>query len=154
MASSEYSPLWTLNPANSMVASEGIGMHALSSSISTKIPGRPSSATTSVAKLTSGSVSEAWTRTRSMRAAKGSVRALAVPLFDTRTPLTPLMPRLRERAAAVPDAGSYILGPEVQAFEAELASHLGVRHAIGVANGTDALTVALRAMGVGPGDDV
>jgi dTDP-4-amino-4,6-dideoxygalactose transaminase len=79
---------------------------------------------------------------------------LAVPLFDTRTPLEPLMPALRERAAAVLDAGRYILGPEVAAFEEELASHLGVRHAVGVANGTDAITIALRAMGVGPGDDV
>jgi dTDP-4-amino-4,6-dideoxygalactose transaminase len=79
---------------------------------------------------------------------------MAVPLFDTRTPLEPLMPALRERAAAVLDAGSYILGPEVSAFEAELAEHLGVRHVVGVANGTDAITIALRAMGVGPGDDV
>ena len=79
---------------------------------------------------------------------------MAVPLFDTKTPLEPLMPALRERAAAVLDAGSYILGPEVRAFEEELAAHLGVRHAIGVANGTDAITIALRAMGVGPGDDV
>ncbi|MDX6699026.1 MAG: hypothetical protein QOE65_2423 [Solirubrobacteraceae bacterium] len=79
---------------------------------------------------------------------------MAVPLFDTRTPLEPLMPALRERAVAVLDAGSYILGPEVKAFEEELAAHLSVRHAIGVANGTDALTIALRAMGVGPGDDV
>ncbi|HVE68710.1 MAG TPA: DegT/DnrJ/EryC1/StrS family aminotransferase [Solirubrobacteraceae bacterium] len=79
---------------------------------------------------------------------------MAVPLFDTRTPLEPLMPALRERAAAVLDAGTYVLGPEVAAFEEELAAHLGVRHVVGVANGTDALTVALRAMGVGPGDDV
>jgi dTDP-4-amino-4,6-dideoxygalactose transaminase len=79
---------------------------------------------------------------------------MSVPLFDTRTPLQPLLPALRERAAAVLDSGSYVLGPEVQAFEAELAAHLGVRHAVGVANGTDALTIALRAMGVSPGDDV
>jgi dTDP-4-amino-4,6-dideoxygalactose transaminase len=79
---------------------------------------------------------------------------LSVPLFDTRTPLEPLMSTLRERAAAVLDAGSYILGPEVAAFEEELASHLNVRHVIGVANGTDAITIALRAMGVGPGDEV
>jgi dTDP-4-amino-4,6-dideoxygalactose transaminase len=79
---------------------------------------------------------------------------MSVPLFDTRTPLQPLMATLRERAAAVLDAGAYILGPEVSAFEEELASHLNVRHVVGVANGTDALTIALRAMGVGPGDEV
>ncbi len=55
---------------------------------------------------------------------------------------------------AVLDEGRYILGPEVEAFEAEFAAYLGVRHAVGVANGTDALTIALRAMGVGPGDEV
>lgn len=79
---------------------------------------------------------------------------MAVPLFDTRTPLEPLWPELRERALAVLEAGAYILGPEVSAFEEELATHLGVRHAVGVANGTDALTIALRAMGAGEGDEV
>ena len=79
---------------------------------------------------------------------------MAVPLFDTRTPLEALMPQLRERAAAVLESGAYILGPEVAAFEEEWARHLGVRHAVGVANGTDAITIALRAMGVGPGDEV
>ena len=79
---------------------------------------------------------------------------MAVPLFDTATPLEPLRERLRERAAAVLDSGRFILGPEVAAFEAELAAYLGVRHVVGVANGTDAITIALRAMGVGPGDDV
>ena len=47
-----------------------------------------------------------------------------------------------------------MLGPNVQAFEAEFAAYLGVRHVIGVANGTDAITIALRALGVKPGDDV
>ncbi|MDQ6914701.1 MAG: DegT/DnrJ/EryC1/StrS family aminotransferase [Actinomycetota bacterium] len=79
---------------------------------------------------------------------------MAVPLFDTRSPLEPLLPRLRERAAAVLDAGRYVLGPEVEGFERELADYVGVRHAVGVANGTDALTIALRALGVGPGDEV
>jgi dTDP-4-amino-4,6-dideoxygalactose transaminase len=79
---------------------------------------------------------------------------VAVPLFDTETPLEPLRASLRERALAVLDSGRFILGPEVEAFEQELASHLRVGHVIGVANGTDALTIALRAMGVGPGDEV
>ena len=79
---------------------------------------------------------------------------MAVPLFDTNTPLAPLRAALNAKAAEVLDAGRYILGPEVSAFEAELGAHLGAPHAIGVANGTDALVLALRAMGVGPGDDV
>jgi dTDP-4-amino-4,6-dideoxygalactose transaminase len=79
---------------------------------------------------------------------------LAVPLFDTRTPLEPLLPQLRDRMAAVLEEGRYILGPEVEAFEHEFAGYLGARHAVGVANGTDALTLALQALGVGPGDEV
>ncbi|MGI9094953.1 MAG: DegT/DnrJ/EryC1/StrS family aminotransferase [Thermoleophilaceae bacterium] len=79
---------------------------------------------------------------------------MAVPLFDTDTPLAPLREELRARLTAVLDAGRYILGPEVEAFESELAAYLGARHVVGVANGTDAITIALRAMGVGPGDEV
>jgi dTDP-4-amino-4,6-dideoxygalactose transaminase len=52
------------------------------------------------------------------------------------------------------DSQRYILGPEVEAFESEFASYCGAAQAIGVANGTDAITIALRAMGVGPGDEV
>jgi dTDP-4-amino-4,6-dideoxygalactose transaminase len=50
--------------------------------------------------------------------------------------------------------GRYILGPEVTAFEQEFATFVGTRHALGVANGTDALVIALKAMGIGPGDAV
>ena len=51
-------------------------------------------------------------------------------------------------------SGAFILGPEVEAFERELAAYVGAGQAVGVGNGTDALTIALRAMGVGPGDEV
>ena len=50
--------------------------------------------------------------------------------------------------------GSFILGPNVQAFEKEFAEAVGVEHAISVANGTDALILSLRALGIGPGDEV
>ncbi len=79
---------------------------------------------------------------------------MRVPLFDTRTPLAPLRAELDARIADVLDRGTFILGPEVERFEAEFADYVGVRHAVGVANGTDALTLALRALGVGPGDEV
>jgi len=79
---------------------------------------------------------------------------MSVPLFDTRTPLAPLREQLIAKLGEVYDSGKYILGPEVKAFEQEFAAYLGARHAIGVANGTDALTLALRALGVGPGDEV
>ncbi len=79
---------------------------------------------------------------------------LPVPLFDTSSPLKALRPEIDAAIARVLDGERYILGPEVAAFEQELAAYCGARHAVGVANGTDALTIALRAMGVGPGDDV
>jgi dTDP-4-amino-4,6-dideoxygalactose transaminase len=79
---------------------------------------------------------------------------MAVPLFDTSAPLAPLRSAIAERVAAVLADGQFILGPEVEAFERELAAYLGVAHVIGVANGTDAITIALRALGVAPGDDV
>ena len=79
---------------------------------------------------------------------------MAVPLFDTDSPLVPLRSAIMERIAQVVASGQFVLGPEVEAFEAELAAYLGVRHVIGVANGTDALVIALRALGVKPGDDV
>jgi dTDP-3-amino-3,4,6-trideoxy-alpha-D-glucose transaminase len=79
---------------------------------------------------------------------------VGVPLFDTDTPLRPLREQLADAMAAVVASGRFILGPEVEAFEREFAAYTGTRHAVGVANGTDALTIALHALGVGPGDDV
>ena len=79
---------------------------------------------------------------------------MAVPLFDTSTPLEGLRTELRDAIVRVLDSGRYILGPEVSAFEREFADYCGCEHAIAVANGTDAITIALRAMGVGPGDEV
>jgi dTDP-3-amino-3,4,6-trideoxy-alpha-D-glucose transaminase len=79
---------------------------------------------------------------------------MAVALFDTAAPLEPLRAELRDAIARVLDSERYILGPEVQAFEREFAAHCGAAHAVGVANGTDAITIALRALGVGQGDDV
>src|ERR1035437_1263698 len=79
---------------------------------------------------------------------------MGVPLCDTSTPLAALRAELREAIDRVLDSKRYILGPEVSAFEAEFADYCGCEHAVGVANGTDAITIALRAMGVGPGDEV
>ena len=79
---------------------------------------------------------------------------MGVPLFDTSSALEPLRAELRGAIDAVLDSERYILGPEVSAFEAEFATYCGAAHAVGVANGTEAITIALRAMGVGPGDEV
>jgi dTDP-3-amino-3,4,6-trideoxy-alpha-D-glucose transaminase len=79
---------------------------------------------------------------------------MGVALFDTSTPLSALRGELRAAVERVLDSERYILGPEVEAFEREFAAYCGAEHAVGVANGTDAITIALRAMGVGPGDEV
>jgi dTDP-4-amino-4,6-dideoxygalactose transaminase len=78
-----------------------------------------------------------------------------------RIPILDLSPELQEVGADLEAAwrrvlasGHFILGPEVEAFEREVADYLGVRHAVGVNSGTDALVIALRALGIGPGDEV
>jgi dTDP-4-amino-4,6-dideoxygalactose transaminase len=78
----------------------------------------------------------------------------AVPLFATRPALAPLLDEVAARQRAVLESGRYVLGPEVEAFERELAAFVGVRHCVGVANGTEALTIALRALGIGRGEEV
>ena len=65
-----------------------------------------------------------------------------------------LRPRIDAAIAEVLDHGQFVLGPEVRAFEAELAEFAGAAHALGVANGTDALILPLMAWGIGPGDAV
>jgi len=71
-----------------------------------------------------------------------------------RAQYAPLVPELKEAFARVLESGRFVFGPEVEGFEREAAEYLGVAHAIGVANGTDALVLALDALGVGPGDEV
>src|SRR3954470_12890892 len=151
-ANREYWPSETLKPAKSIVASDGIGMSALSGVISRKIPGRPRSPTTLTAKFTSGSVIDA--RTGSTPRRRLASAALPVPLFDPATPLAPLRAELHAAAVRVLDGGRYVLGPEVEAFEREFSRYVGVRECVGVANGTEAITIALRALGVGEGDEV
>jgi dTDP-4-amino-4,6-dideoxygalactose transaminase len=79
---------------------------------------------------------------------------MPIALFDTATPMLALRDQVLEAMTAVAERGVYILGPEVEAFEEEFAEYLGVRHTIGVGNGTDAITIALRALGVKAGDEV
>ena len=77
-----------------------------------------------------------------------------IPLVDVKAQYAPLIPLLNERIAEVVESGRFILGPNVAAFESEAAAYLGVPVTIGVANGTDALVLALDAMGIGEGDEV
>ncbi len=78
----------------------------------------------------------------------------SIPLVDLKAAYRRLQAEIDAATARVLAGGWYILGPEVSAFEAEFAAYLGVEHAVGVASGTDAVLLALRALGVGPGDEV
>jgi dTDP-4-amino-4,6-dideoxygalactose transaminase len=77
-----------------------------------------------------------------------------IELLDLRRVNRPHEPALREAIARVIASGRYILGAETEAFEHEFAAYCGCRHAIGVANGLDALHLILRGYGIGPGDEV
>jgi dTDP-4-amino-4,6-dideoxygalactose transaminase len=77
-----------------------------------------------------------------------------IPFGDLKRQYESIKPELDEAAARVLASGWYILGPEVRAFEAEFAAFCGAGHAIGVGNGTEALYLALVALGVGAGDEV
>lgn len=77
-----------------------------------------------------------------------------VPFLDLKAGYLEQQRELDEAYRRVMDRGWYILGAEVSAFEAEFAAFCGVRHCIGVANGLDALMLILRAMDIGPGDEV
>ncbi|HSY40514.1 MAG TPA: DegT/DnrJ/EryC1/StrS family aminotransferase [Polyangia bacterium] len=77
-----------------------------------------------------------------------------IPFLDLGAQHLSLKDDLRAAAARVLASGSFILGPEVVAFERELAAELGVAEAVGVSSGTDALTALLMAAGVGQGDEV
>ncbi|MGO4716390.1 DegT/DnrJ/EryC1/StrS family aminotransferase [Bradyrhizobium sp. 2TAF24] len=77
-----------------------------------------------------------------------------VPFLDLTVQHRAIRDDLVAAATSVIDSGWYILGNEVQAFEREFAEYCGVKHCIGVGNGLEALQITLRAMNVGPGDEV
>ena len=77
-----------------------------------------------------------------------------IPFLDLRAAYLELKTDIDAAVARVLDSGWYILGPEVDAFEADWAAYCQADHAVGLANGLDALILALRALDVGPGDEV
>lgn len=77
-----------------------------------------------------------------------------IPFLDLRAQYLELKGEIDAAVARVLDSGWYVLGPEVEAFEAEWAGYCEALHAVGVANGLDALTLALRALDIGQGDEV
>jgi dTDP-3-amino-3,4,6-trideoxy-alpha-D-glucose transaminase len=77
-----------------------------------------------------------------------------IPLVDVKAQYEPFLPRIREAIDGVLADGTFILGPNVDAFEREAADYLRVRESVGVANGTDALVLVMDALGIGVGDEV
>jgi dTDP-4-amino-4,6-dideoxygalactose transaminase len=80
--------------------------------------------------------------------------SIRIPLLDLDPQVHSLGGEIMEAIQDVIRSGQFIMGPNVKAFEEEAAAYLGVKHAIGVNSGTDALVIALRALGIGPGDEV
>ncbi|EHM09343.1 putative PLP-dependent enzyme possibly involved in cell wall biogenesis [Thermanaerovibrio velox DSM 12556] len=78
----------------------------------------------------------------------------SIPSFDLKRNYERVRQEVRDAVDKVLESQHFVLGPEVKAFEDEFASYLGVPHAVGCASGSDALLLALMAIGVGPGDEV
>ena len=77
---------------------------------------------------------------------------MQVPLNDLRRVHAPHAPALRAAFERVVGRGAFVLGEEVRAFEQEFAAYCGTRYCVGLANGSEALEIALRAADVAPGD--
>lgn len=80
--------------------------------------------------------------------------SVSVPFVDLRAQYAQIREEIDDQVREVLDGAAFVHGPQVESFEEAFAAFVGVRHAIGVANGTDALLLALKALGVGPGDEV
>jgi len=79
---------------------------------------------------------------------------MKVPMLDLVAEHAPYRAELQSAFDRVLDSGRFVLGPEVEVFERDIGAWIGTPHAIGVSNGSDALLLALQAVGVGPGDEV
>ena len=79
---------------------------------------------------------------------------MKISFLDLGAAYRELKPEIDAAISRVLESGWYILGPEVEAFETEWAAYCEAKHAVGLANGLDALTLALRALDIGPGDEV
>ncbi|MFO7693640.1 MAG: DegT/DnrJ/EryC1/StrS family aminotransferase [Vicinamibacterales bacterium] len=89
--------------------------------------------------------------------ASGTNQAAAtmqVPMLDLQAQYRPIRDAVVDAVTRVCDSQRFIMGPEIEGMEREMAAYLGVAHAVGVSSGTDALLLAMMALGIGPGDEV
>ena len=82
------------------------------------------------------------------------VKKKIIPPIDLQEQTASIRSEVDEAISRVIDTGNFILGDEVALFEKDCAEHIGVKHAVGLNSGTDALVIALRALGIGEGDEV
>ncbi|MEN6327048.1 MAG: DegT/DnrJ/EryC1/StrS family aminotransferase [Syntrophomonas sp.] len=79
---------------------------------------------------------------------------MQIPLLDLKRQYTAIQAEVETTVCSILASGNYIMGSNVKAFEEEFATYCGIKHAISVANGTDGLVIALKALNVGTGDEV
>lgn len=79
---------------------------------------------------------------------------MSVPMLDLQAQYTPIREQILDVVTRVCDSQRFIMGPEIEGMEQELAAMIGVKHAVGVSSGTDALLLAMMALGIKPGDEV
>lgn len=79
---------------------------------------------------------------------------MKIPILDLKPQYESIREEVKTAIFRVLESGQFIMGPEVKQFEQEVAQYLGVKHAIGVNSGTDALVIGLKALGIGEGDEV
>ncbi|MGB7085972.1 MAG: DegT/DnrJ/EryC1/StrS family aminotransferase [Phormidesmis sp.] len=85
---------------------------------------------------------------------KADVSDIKIPILDLKPQYQSIKAEIQTVIDKVLESGQFIMGPTLRQFEMDAAEYLGVKHAIGVNSGTDALMISLRALGVGPGDEV
>src|SRR4029079_11744296 len=83
-----------------------------------------------------------------------TARQAHVPLLDLQAQYAPIRDEVLAAITRVCDSQRFIMGPEIASLERELAALIGVNHAVAVSSGTDAILLALMALGIGPGDEV
>lgn len=79
---------------------------------------------------------------------------MKIPILDLKPQYASIEAEIQQAINRVLESGAFIMGPDVKQFEQEVATYLGVKHAIGVNSGTDALVIGLKALGIGDGDEV